>query len=110
MKLLKIDNACGHFRNSENTFDPIDRITKEDLLRIIDLTLSEDVEFDEYDEDILQNQAHQIIYKNILDKLIDLRNRKQEFQDESERLFLNAYEKYQEKPAKQDSESKDSCS
>ena len=72
------------------------KITKEDLLRLVNLTLQEDVEFDEYDDSIPKNQAHQIIYKSIFEKLRDLRDLKNEFVDESERLYLKEYEKYQE--------------
>ena len=79
MKLLKIDNNLGHFLDKSGMFQPIDRITKEDLLSLVDLTLNEEVEFDEYDEEKIGNQAHQIIYKSIHEKLRGLRDRKQEF-------------------------------
>ena len=96
MKLLKIDNELGQFLNVAGDFQPIDRITKEDLLRLVNVTLKEEVEFDEYDEEKVKNQAHQIVYKSIYDKLVELRGRKQEFVDESERLYLTEYEKYKE--------------
>jgi hypothetical protein len=51
---------------------------------------------DEYNEETLQNQAHQIIYKSIGEKLYDLHLKRNEFKDESDRLFLEAYEKYKE--------------
>lgn len=110
MMLLKIDNDRGFFLNSNKEYISIDKITKEDLLRIIELTLTEDVEFDEYDEKILKNQAHQIIYKNIFDKLLDLKSRKQGFQDESDRLFLDAYEKYQKTASKTEPKDEIICS
>lgn len=95
MKLLRIEAGKGHFLGEEEEEQPIDQLTKEDLLRLVDLTLAEDeVEFDEYDEDSLHNQAHQIIYKHIYTKLTRLRERRNEFVDESERLFLVEYENY----------------
>jgi hypothetical protein len=75
MQLLKIDNDLGHFLDTANSFQPVDKITKEELLRLVDLTLREDVEFDEYDEGKIKNQAHQIVYKSIYEKLRELSGR-----------------------------------
>lgn len=94
MKLLKIEDNHGHFLGDDDAFIPVDRITKEDLLRLVDLTLTEDVEFDDYDSESIKNQAHQILYQNIYEKLRGLRDRKEEFTDESERVYLPEYEKY----------------
>ena len=95
MKLLKIEENCGHFRKENGTYSSIDKIDKEDLLRLVNWTLHEDaVMFDEYDDKKLKNHAHQIIYKNVVQKLDALRKRRQEFIDESARLFLDEYEKY----------------
>jgi hypothetical protein len=101
MQLLKIENNLGQFLDSAGNYQPIDRITKEDLLRLVDLTLKEEVEFDEYDEEKVKNQAHQIVYKSIYDKLRELRGRKREFIDESERLYLTEYEKYKEEASQE---------
>ena len=95
MKLLKIEGNQGHFRDASGKHKPIDKITKEDLLQLVTWTLNEkEVEFDAYDENVVKNQAHQIVYKSVLQKLENLRGRKQEFIDESERSFLKEYEKY----------------
>ena len=94
MLLLKIGNSLGQFLDGGGVFQPIDRITKEDLLRLVDVTLREEAEFDEYDEEKIKNQAHQIVYKSIYEKLRELKERKQAFIDESERLYLADYEKY----------------
>lgn len=97
MKLLKIDGNQGHFRGMDGKYKPIDKIAKEDLLQLVTWTLNEkEVEFDEYDENVIKNQAHQIVYKSVIQKLISLRGRKQEFIDESERLYLKEYEKYRD--------------
>lgn len=101
MKLLKIKDNLGLYLGDAGQCNPVDKITKEDLLRLVNLTLQEDVEFDEYDENAIKNQAHQIVYKSILEKLRGLRDRKQEFIDESERLFLKEYEKYRGDSAQQ---------
>lgn len=95
MKLLKIENCCGHFRLENGDYSPVDKISKDDLLRLVNASLSEeDVEFDTYDESMIQNHAHQVIYKSVVRKLQSLRERKQEFVDESARLYLEDYEKY----------------
>ncbi len=104
MKLLKIEGNHGHYLADQGEFTPIDKITKEDLLRLVDLTLAEEVEFDEYDDEAIANQAHQILYKSIFEKLAGLKERKQEFTDESERLYLEEYEKYRDKPSQQGAE------
>lgn len=96
MKLLKIEDNLGHYLVDTDQYNPVDKITKEDLLRLVNVTLQEDVEFDEYDENAIKNQAHQIVYKSIIEKLRSLRDRKQGFIDESERLFLKEYEKYRD--------------
>lgn len=96
MKLLSIKDGAGYYLGETGEIISVDKITKEDLLRLVNLTLSDEVEFDEYDESVIKNQAHQIVYKSVFEKLRDLGKRKQEFIDESERLFLDAYEKYRE--------------
>jgi hypothetical protein len=48
----------------------------------------------------IKNQAHQLIYKSIAQKLGALRKRRQEFIDESARLFLTEYEKYRKDTSK----------
>ncbi len=104
MKLLKIESNQGHYLGGQREFAPIDKITKEDLLKLVNLTLSEEVEFDEYDADAIKNQAHQILYKSISEKIAGLKERKQEFTDESERLYLEEYEKYRDKSSQQEAE------
>jgi hypothetical protein len=94
MKVLKIDDFQGYYSTTGKDYKLIDKITKEDLLKLVELILEEEVLFDEFDENKLKNQAHQIVYKSISDKLIELAKRKDEFKDESERLFLQEYEKY----------------
>ena len=94
MKLLKIEDNQGYFLAEDHTYAPLDRIKKEDLLTLVNLTLTEEVEFDDYDDEAIKNQAHQILYRSIYEKLCGLRDRKEAFTDESERLYLQEYEKY----------------
>ena len=94
MKILKIEKSQGYYLDSEGSYETIDKIDKSVLLSLVNLALSDDFEIDEYNEENLKNQAHQIIYKSISSKLIDLHQRRNQFRDESERLYLEEYEKY----------------
>ncbi len=97
MKLLRISEYTGQFLAGNGDYSPIDKISKDDLLRLVDHTLGEDaVEMDPYDDQAIKNQAHQVIYKSIFQKLTDILKRRQEFIDESARLFLDEYERYRE--------------
>jgi hypothetical protein len=93
MKILKIEKGLGYFVAAEE-WKPMDKLNKDDLLKLVDLVLTSDVEMDAYNEDQLQQQAHRIIYKNVLEKLGELQKRKAEFTDESDRMFHTEYEKY----------------
>lgn len=103
MKLLKIEDNKGCYFVTQDKFATVDKITKDDILRLVSLTLdmNQEVEFDEYDVDNLKNKAHQIIYKSIVEKLQELKKRRKEYTDESERLYLTEYEKYREEPSQQ---------
>ena len=71
MKYLYIENGQGFFSVSglETDKQTIDKIRKEDLLRLLNLIVDESAEngfeMDPYDEESLKNPAHKIIYKNI---------------------------------------------
>jgi len=101
MKLLKIEDNAGWYVNDQGDFVPIDKITKQDLLRLVGLILAEETEIDKFDAEAIKKQAHQLIYKNISEKLGDLRERRQEFTDESDRLYLEAHEKYRDTSSQQ---------
>ena len=101
MKLLSIENNLGLYLGESGQYNPVDEITKEDILRLVNLTLREGVEFDAYDENAIKNQAHQIVYKSVFEKLRGLSDRKKEFIDESERLYLKEYEKYRDDSSQQ---------
>ena len=99
MKLLKIENNSGCYCDENGEYHPVDKLGKEELLQLVNRTLHEKaVEFDDYDENLIKNQAHQIIYKSVLRKLRSLEERRDEFIDESARAFLEDYERYRAKP------------
>lgn len=94
MKVLKIENSQGLFLTEEGNYETIDKLDKNILLRLVNLALEDGFEIDIYDETQLRNQAHQIIYMSISEKLNDLYQRRQQFRDESENMYLDEFEKY----------------
>ena len=103
MKVLKIEENMGQFMKKNSSYVSIEMISKEDLLYLMERILAENVELDPYEEGKIANQAHQVIYKSIYTNLKSLLDRKQEFIDESETLFLEDYKRYVESAAEQGS-------
>jgi hypothetical protein len=98
MKLLSISDGKGFFRSDSGEQTLLDSIAKEDLLRLVDLTLNKDCQMDAYEPSLIHNQAHQIIYENIWSRLCELALKKKQFLDESKRLYLSEYERYKSDP------------
>lgn len=100
MKYLYIENGQGFFSVSglETDKQTIDKIRKEDLLRLLNLIVDENAEngfeMDSYDEESIKNPAHKIIYKNIYDKFDTLIKKRVQFLDETCNLYKSAIEKY----------------
>lgn len=97
MKYLEIDNGRVFFFFDESGKDkkPIDLITKDDILKLIQRALDDDkFEMDPYDDTLVQNAAHKVIYKNIYQKLDDLLKRRISFNDERAGLYRTAINAY----------------
>src|SRR5690554_2222474 len=97
MKYLKVENNKGYFlreKGSLTEWELIDQITKDDLFYLLNKAVDDDYEMDKYNEETLANKAHQIIYKNIHEKFLDLILNKSRFKDESEAVYKSALEKY----------------
>ena len=94
MKYLKAENGKGWFSTDSTEWHEIDKLGKDALLVLVNLVLTSDFYMDEFSTDVIQNPAHQIIYKNIYEKLRDLQGNKLRFHDESEQQFREALEKY----------------
>lgn len=96
MKYLKIENNKGFYRldTSKEIWSEIDQINKDNLLALLKFATSEDFEMDEYNSDLLQNPAHNIIYKNLYGKFSDFLTNKARFQDSVEATYKTALEKY----------------
>lgn len=96
MIYLKIETGKGLFLKEPNQWIEIDQIGKEDLLVLLDKAIINEFEMVDYDADLLQNKAHQIIYKHLFQKFNELNENKNRFKDESEQLYKGAIEKYTE--------------
>lgn len=99
MKYLKIEDNKGYFLKQEkeqpDQWIEIDKISKEDLMNLLESAISSDFEIDEYVEENIGHKAHQIVYKSIFEKFKDLINNKKSFIDESDSQFRSAIEKYE---------------
>lgn len=96
MKCLKIDNGKGEFSVDGVNFLSLDKITKEDILILIDITLdpSSSIEMDVYDADAFTNPAHKMIYDHLYDKFTDLVANKDQFVSEVNEKYQDVYERY----------------
>jgi hypothetical protein len=94
MKYLKIENNKVFYLNNNSESNEIDKISKEDLMNLLNKAVESDFEMDEYKEENIANKAHQIIYKNIYEKFKNILDNKTRFKDESQRLYKDALDKY----------------
>jgi len=98
MKYLKIENNKAFYRKDKaipENWEEIDKIEKDDLMKLLDFATEDDFEMDAYDEETLANKAHQIIYKSIYEKLNIFLTNKDRFKDQTENVYKEALEKYQ---------------
>jgi hypothetical protein len=98
MKYLKIEDNKAYYLDpgDRRTWIEIDKINKDHLLLLLDYAISDNFEIDPYSESVLANKAHQIIYKNIAEKFVNLIGAKDRFKDESENLYKDAIAKYKQ--------------
>lgn len=99
MKYLKINDNKGYFLQQaepEEIWVEIDKISKEDLMFLLNKATKDDFSMDEYSEESLSHRAHQIVYKNIHEKFAHLIENKNIFRDECDNQFIEALDKYQE--------------
>ena len=94
MKHLKIEDQKAFFTRGESWMVVTD-MTKEDLLDLAHAAIEEeDFETDKYEEALLPNPAHKIIYQQINSQLMELHNRRDSFQEEVRNIYKDAYNKY----------------
>lgn len=93
MKYLIIENNKGKYWNGSE-YQEIDKINKDDLLFLLNEAEADDFEMDSYNESLLGNKAHQVIYENIHSKLEQFLEDKNQFKTEVDKLYKVAIGKY----------------
>ena len=96
MKCLKVENGRGFFLNKDGEMDSIDKITKDDILNLLNIATSPDTAFemDAITDDMALNEAHKIIYRSLYSKFSELLENKTRFAEESASVYKEALEKY----------------
>lgn len=95
MEYLKITNNKGKFYRQGEGWVDVDKMSKDDLYQLVNAALEdEDFGMDEFEEDLLQNPAHKTIYSHIYRQLVDIHSRREEYNDEIDSLYKEAYDKY----------------
>lgn len=95
MEYLKINSNKGIFYRAGEGMVEVNKMTKEDLYALVNAALKEEeFEMTPYDETQLQNPAHKTIYSHIYRQLTDIHQRKEEFNDDIQCVYKDAYDKY----------------
>ena len=97
MKCLKIENGKGLFLRNNGDMEQVDKMTKDDVLYLLNLATSSDEPFEMDsigDQDVL-NDAHKIIYRSLYSKFSELLENRTRFAEESASTYKDALEKYQ---------------
>lgn len=93
MKYLKIESGQGFYWNG-NDYQEIGKINRDGLMFLLNAAENDDFEMDAYNESLLANKAHQVIYENIHSKLQDFLNEKNQFKTEVNSIYKDAISKY----------------
>lgn len=99
MNYLKINKNQVWFRTDQTaeSYKGINEINKEDILKLVKLIIEDDeFEMEEYNDEKIGNTAHNIIYKNIYEKLNTLKQNRTEIIEEANSDFSAAFNKYRE--------------
>lgn len=96
MIYLKIENNVGKFYK-DGTYETIDKMANDDLWRLANAVMKDDdFQMNVYDETLLPNKAHRIIYKHVYELLTSLQERKEQYKNESELMYKTAYDAYKQ--------------
>ena len=96
MIYLKIEHNVGMFYK-DGTYETIDKMANDDLWRLANVVMKDDdFQMNVYDEALLPNKAHRIIYKHVYELLTSLQERKEQYKNESELMYKTAYDAYKQ--------------
>ena len=96
MNYTKIENSNVYFRlRSSDNWKLISDITGDDLIILIEKCIDEDdFELEEFDDTLIKNEAHKIIYKSIHQKINDIYRERDNIIDENTQRYNDIIEKY----------------
>lgn len=96
MNYTKIEKSGVSFRLYEGmAWKPISDIQGDDLIILLKKALDEDeFELAEYDTEQIKNEAHNIIYKSIYEKISEIRNDRENILDEHLQRYSEVIDKY----------------
>lgn len=96
MNYTKIDKSSVYFRLNEGMdWKPISDIQGDDLITLLKKALDEEeFELAEYNNDLINNEAHNIIYKSIHEKISEIRNDRENILDEHLQRYNEVIDKY----------------
>ena len=95
MKHLIIKKGLGYFLRDGQEIE-ISEITKEDIYSLIEKIITEpDFEMDTYDDSLLSNPAHKVIYKNLYSHFEDdVIKHRSDYLSMAQKTYKEAYQKY----------------
>lgn len=99
MTLLKVENNIGKFSTDGVNFIEIEKISKDDILRIFEKILNEDsiiIEESNDEDKKINSPAQKIIYDNICEKAKEIIAEKEEINSFEDDEYYIAAKKYQD--------------
>lgn len=96
MNYTKIKNNNVYFRLSDSdNWKSISDLTGDDLIKLIEKCIdADDFELEEFDDTLIRNEAHKIIYKSIYQKIKDIHLERDNIIDENTQRYNAIIEKY----------------
>lgn len=96
MNYTKIENNNVYFRLSNlDNWKIISDITGDDLIKLIEKCIDEDdFELEEFDDTLIKNEAHKIIYRSVFQKINDIHRERDNIIDENTQKYNDIIEKY----------------
>ena len=94
MKILKYENNVSYLY-VDGKYKKLLEISKEDILKTLEYIYeNEEIELEEYDKEIIGNEAEKIVYENLYNKFNNFKENKSILKNEIDNLFKDLEEKY----------------
>lgn len=98
MNYIKIEGNSVHFRlKEEDEWKAISEIQGMDILALLKASIENDeFQIDEYKDELIRNEAHNIIYKSIYEKINEIIINKENILDENSQRYKDIIEEYKD--------------